>query len=108
MEKVGGRGDEEVAVLKEGERAEIQAEAHHQPATPRTWFVSPFEHRPDDVVESRRAHQEEEKLPVPGRVENVTANEQPELAGGVVAERPVDTEDRDEEPEETELDEKHQ
>ena len=62
---------------------------------------------PDEVIERTRPHEQEEEFPIPGGVKNVAADEQPDLARPVFAQRPVDAKDREKKPEEAEFYEKH-
>ena len=70
-------------------------------------FFVRLKHQADDVIERTRPDEQEEEFPIPGRVENVAADEQPDFSSIVASQRPVDGEDREEKPEESELNEKH-
>jgi hypothetical protein len=70
-------------------------------------ILRPRQHQADEIIQRARPQQEEEESPIPGGVEEIAAEEQPDLARPVIAQTPVDAEDREKEPEEAKFYEEH-
>src|SRR5581483_3290779 len=99
--------NEKVEVFEKRQDAEVDADARGNPkATPCRPF-STTEHLPDHIIDCRRPENQERKFPIPSGVKRVAADKEPHLSRAIVAHRPVDDEDEQEEPEKAKLNERH-
>ena len=100
---IDGRLDEEVEVLEDAQQAQVADKAGSQEPETLPLVVCLDQLISDDVVEQRREEDQRQKAPVPRGIEDVAGEKQPELASPIGLQRPMDTEHREEERDESEL-----